>query len=154
MSWHVHLLGLEVCISIKSFDLKFNLYDTYTSRILSQLSDGVKAHFPVILTRMYACDISVISLLRSRTLGNSPSAFRNSLLEVHSEEWLRRQLVYLQDCKRHKDAILSFHQQVPIYEDVCPFPPFPTAAYVIFNIINGVHSFVLMFFQVVPSSTH
>ena len=98
-------------------------------RILSQLPDGVRAHLPVVLTRKYACDISVISLLRGRTLGNSPTAFRNDLQEVHSQEWLRRQLVYLQDCKHHRDSLLAFRQPVPQYEEAVAFPSFPTPRY-------------------------
>ncbi len=82
-----------------------------------------------MLTLKYACDIAVISLLRGRTLGNSPTAFRNDLQEVHSEEWLRRQLCYLQDCRRHQDTCINFHQQVPTYQEACPFPPFPTYRY-------------------------
>ena len=56
------------------------------TRMLSQLTDSIQTRFPAILTRKYACDLAVISLLRSRMLGNSPTALRNSLLEVHSAE--------------------------------------------------------------------
>ena len=45
-------------------------------RILDQLPSGVRHKFPVILTYKYACDSAVMSLLRSRTLGNSPSALQ------------------------------------------------------------------------------
>ena len=38
-------------------------------RILDQLSEGVHACFPVVLT--YACDWTVVASLRARTLGNS-----------------------------------------------------------------------------------
>ena len=38
--------------------------------MLNQLSE---ARFPVLLTHKYACDQSVVDLLRSRTLGNSPT---------------------------------------------------------------------------------
>ena len=72
------------------------------ARMLNQLTDSIRAQFPVILTRKYACDVSVTTLLRSRTLGNSPTALRNEILEVHSAEWLRKHLSYLSDCKRHK----------------------------------------------------
>lgn len=44
-------------------------YIAWDSRMLEQLADGVRAHFPAVLTRKYACDRSVITLLRSRTLG-------------------------------------------------------------------------------------
>ena len=69
--------------------------------MLSQLS-GVKARFPALLIHKYACDQSVIDLLRSRTLGNIPTALRNTLHELHSEEWLRGQLDFLTACHRHK----------------------------------------------------
>ena len=52
---------------------------SWDHRILCQLSDGVRARFPVLLTHKYACDKSVVALLRSRTLGNSPTALRNTL---------------------------------------------------------------------------
>ena len=57
--------------------------------MLAQLTDDVRAQFPVIVTEQYACDVSVTVLLRGRTLGNSPTALRNMIMEVHSEEWLK-----------------------------------------------------------------
>ena len=41
-------------------------------------TDGVRGRFPVLLTHKYACDMSVVALLRSCTLGNSPTALRNT----------------------------------------------------------------------------
>jgi hypothetical protein len=58
----------------------------WDKRTLDLLPDGVRNKFPVVLTHKYACDVSVISLLRSRTLGNSPSALQNNICELHSEE--------------------------------------------------------------------
>ena len=63
---------------------------SWDNRMLEQLSDGVRARFPVVLTWKYACDQSVVTLLHSRTLGNSSTLLRNQLEEVHSEEWFRR----------------------------------------------------------------
>ena len=40
------------------------------------------ALFPAILTHKHACDVAVVSLLRSRTLGNSPAALCNAVLEI------------------------------------------------------------------------
>ena len=91
--WHIYFMGFTVAYI---YLRRYALLHVLPFRILFQLPDGVRAHFPVILTRKYACDISVFSLLRGRTLGNSPNAFRNDLQEMHSEEWLRHQLVYLQ----------------------------------------------------------
>ena len=71
-------------------------------RILDQLPEGIRARFPVVLTYKYACDRAVIATLRARTLGNSPTAMRNSLQEAHSEAYLRRVTQYLHDCVRFK----------------------------------------------------
>ena len=72
--------------------------------LMSQLTDSIKAYFPAILTRKYGYDLSIIILLRGRTLGNSPIALRNGVLEVHSEYWLnsKKQLSYISDCERHR----------------------------------------------------
>ena len=48
-------------------------YIAWDCRMLEQLADGVRAHFPAVLTRKYACDRAVITLLRSRTLGKKGS---------------------------------------------------------------------------------
>ena len=39
--------------------------------------------------------MAVVSLLRSQTLGNSPTVLRNAVVEIHSEEWMRKQLRHL-----------------------------------------------------------
>lgn len=51
----------------------------YDSRLLRQLPDGIRARFPAVLTHKYACDQGVVAMLRSRTLGNSPSALQNNM---------------------------------------------------------------------------
>ncbi|KAK7907602.1 hypothetical protein WMY93_016214 [Mugilogobius chulae] len=51
--------------------------------------------FRLIITRMYACDIRVIRLLRDRTLGNSPARLVKQLKENHGEEWMSRMAHYL-----------------------------------------------------------
>jgi len=35
-------------------------------------------------------------------MGNSPAALRNAILELHTEEWLCKQLQYLDDCRRFR----------------------------------------------------
>ena len=95
---------------------------SWDNRMIAQLADGVRAYFPVTLTRKYACDQSVVTLLRARTLGNSPTALCHNLQELHSEEWLRKQLCYLTDCKRHREGPF---QQPATYKDPLSFPSFP-----------------------------
>ena len=99
-------------------------YISWDSRILGQLSDGVRARFPVLMTRKYACDQIVIALLHSRTLGNSPTALRNTLHEIQSEEWLRRQLDSLSCCLRHQKSMKALNLPIPDYPKPTPFPPF------------------------------
>ncbi len=103
------------------------MYIAWDGRMLDQLAAGVRAQFPATLTYRYACDNSIMSLLRARTLGNSPTALCNNLMEVHSEEWLRRQLGYLSDCVRHKIGLVRMGITPPEYAVVEPFPKFPTA---------------------------
>ena len=77
---------------------------SWDQRIISQLPDSARARFPAILTYKCACDMALVSLMRARTMGNrlSPTALRMNVLEVHSEEWLKKQLMYLGDCARAK----------------------------------------------------
>lgn len=85
-------------------------------RIMNQLVDAKKAHFPAVLTYKKACDRSVITMLRGRTLGNSSSTLRNGILEIHSEEWLRKSLMYLSDCKAHRLPIGMLVYIFKLYE--------------------------------------
>ncbi|KAJ7357858.1 hypothetical protein OS493_022676 [Desmophyllum pertusum] len=48
----------------------------WDARLLQQLSNDIRALFPVVLTYKYACDVSVVSLLRARSLGNSSTAIK------------------------------------------------------------------------------
>lgn len=75
---------------------------SWDTRMLTQLTTDVRSRFPAVLTRKYACDVAVVTLLRARTLGNSPTALCHNLQEVHSEQWMRKQLSYLGDCERHR----------------------------------------------------
>ena len=66
---------------------------SWDSRILRQLTTvDVRSRFSAVLTRKYGCDMAVVGLLRARTLGNTSTALCHNLLEVHSEEWMRKQL--------------------------------------------------------------
>ena len=112
--------------------------------MLQQLTVDVRSHFPAVLTRKYGCDMAVVGLLRARTLGNSPTALCHNLHEVHSEEWMRKQLSYLGDCERQryiqvvmfmcKSICFKFYRRrashllgitVTKYEEPTPFPQFP-----------------------------
>ena len=115
-------------------------YISWDSRILGQLSDGVRARFPVLMTRKYACNQNVIALLRSRTLGNSPTALRITLHDIQSEEWLRRQLDYLSCCLRHQKGMKALNIPIPDYPKPTPFPPFPTAKWLLAAYIRDVWS--------------
>ena len=69
----------------------------HLASIMNQLRDRIQAYFPAILTRKYACDLSIIGLQRRRTVGNSLMALRNGILEVHSGEWLKKQPDYMNE---------------------------------------------------------
>ena len=94
-------------------------------RLLNQLSDGQHSKFIVLLTRRYACDQSVVSLLRARTIGNSSTAVANNIHELHTNEWLLRHTAFLSDCERHKRSLQSFNQPVREYDEATLPPKFP-----------------------------
>ena len=108
--------------------------------MLKQHTAGVTAHFPVIIKK-YACDKAVVSLLHSRTLGNSPTALRNTLLELHSEEWMKKELVFLEDCERHKRGLAAVGAVPVQYREA--FSEFPTPRLVKFeNTLRNISLFV------------
>ena len=99
-------------------------YIAWDQRILDQLPEGVRARFPVVLTRKYACDSGVISFLHARTLGNSPTAMRHNLQELHSESYLRRVVQYLHDSDRYRSQLQKLHlpvPEVPVLPAMAPF---------------------------------
>ena len=51
--------------------------------LLSQLTESQVSLFSAIQTYHLACNKAVVSLLRGRTLGNSPTALRIAVYEVH-----------------------------------------------------------------------
>lgn len=110
----------------------------YDRRMMAQMNDGMKCLFPVLLTWKYACDRSVVSLLRARTLGNTPTALQNNLKELHSEEWLRKQLVYLTDCQRHRRCVDSMKLLVPTYHEAEPFKSLPGPKWFLTSYVRDV----------------
>ena len=108
--------------------------------MLEQLSDGVRARFPVVLTYKYACDRAIVSLLRARTFGNSPTAVSHNLQELHSDEWLRKQLCYLSDCQRHRSGLQDMRLPVPEYPEAAPLPRFPTPKWFLSVYVRDVWS--------------
>jgi len=65
--------------------------------------------FPAIITKKYTCDMAVIDVaMRGRTLGNSSTALWDRILEQHTEEWMKKQLVYYGECQLYRFAILLF----------------------------------------------
>ena len=112
----------------------------WDKRILDQLPSGVRHRFPVILTYKYACDSAVMSLLRSRTLGNSPGALQNSICELHSEEWMRKCIAYLSACKQHKAAAETFRQPPVEYQKEQQLTNLPSARWFLACYVRDVYN--------------
>ena len=68
----------------------------WDNRLLDQLPYAMQCKFPAALTYKYAVDKSLLTLLRSRTLGNSPSAIQASISELYSENWIQRGTMHMQ----------------------------------------------------------
>ena len=69
--------------------------------ILNQLSELYLQQFPAVLAYKLGCNRNVFALLRGRTLGNSPTALSNAILELLTDEWPCNQLCYLDECRRY-----------------------------------------------------
>ena len=76
----------------------------WDARLLEQLPASIRNLFSVIMTYKFACDRSVVNLMRSRTAGNSATALCNNVRELHSEEWLWKSDYYVSACERHMDS--------------------------------------------------
>ena len=75
----------------------------WDQRLLETLPYATKCQFPACLTYKFALDKSLLTMLRSRSIGNSSTAIQKTINEVHSERYLRNAAMYLQDCKRYQE---------------------------------------------------
>ena len=116
------------------------MYITWDSRILGQLSDGVRARFPLLMTRKYACDQSDIALLHSRTLGNSPTALCITMKSRARSGCMHRQLDYLGCCLRYQKGMKALNPPIPDYPKPTRFPPFLTAKWFLAAYVQEVWS--------------
>jgi len=112
----------------------------WDNHLLDQLPFAIRNEFPALLTYRYACDRSVITFLKSRTLGNSPHALHNSLLELHSEKWMAQNLQYLNDCRRHQSGMNLVKKQPPKYTEAESFKVLPTSRWLLLQVMFGVGS--------------
>ena len=98
----------------------------WSSHLLNQLDPAHRGQFPAILTSQLALDKKVVTLMKPRTAGNSSSYLRQSLEEIHSEEWGRRALQYLSDCELHKRGS-RLVTTVTVYRPPPAYRPVPLA---------------------------
>ncbi|XP_038842219.1 uncharacterized protein LOC120041349 [Salvelinus namaycush] len=68
--------------------------------LVSQLDARHRCQFPAILTYKLSCDLRVVRMLRSRSLGNSASQTYSKLCDSHSESWMRSGIRYLGECEQ------------------------------------------------------
>ena len=110
-------------------------------RVIQQLSHEIQVLFPVVPTYKYACDVSVISLLRARSLGNSSTLVQKKISELHSEEWMRRSIAYLSSCQRQKNAPVP-HRIVPddyAFQTVSPMKNIPSPKWFLACYVRDVY---------------
>ncbi|XP_065905191.1 uncharacterized protein [Dysidea avara] len=99
---HYYLTTEELQCNNKPCEKTFLGWD---ERLLSQLSTRRISQFPAILTKKRACDVSVVACLRDRTLGNSSTALYNRVQEQHTEEWMKRAVMYYADCEEYSKGM-------------------------------------------------
>ena len=80
-SWDNSYLPINTSVAITMFVIEF---------WISCLSHTCSSFLLYLLTYKLRCDRNVAALLRERIPGNSPTALRNVLLKLHTDEWLRK----------------------------------------------------------------
>ena len=105
----------------------------WNPKTLNQLSFAIRIKFPAILTHKYTSDVSIIFLLKSRTIGNSHFALQNNLREIFFTEYLFKSL-------KHKSGLQKFQQQPPVYKIVESFKNVPTYKWFIYAYVKDVCS--------------
>ena len=115
-------------------------YIAWDRRLLQQLPVDVVSRFPVVLTYKYACEVSVVSMLRARSLGNSSTALQKKIKELHSEDWMRKTISYLANCKRHKVTHAQFNMPPVHYPQEKPMKSIPSAKWFLACYVRDVHS--------------
>ena len=85
----------------------------------------MRVMFPALLTSQYACDVAVVSLLKSWTFGNSSNSLKNTILEMHSEYWVKRNMDYLSDYQKHQSAHGMMNSAPCTYEKTYVFRVLP-----------------------------
>ena len=88
--------------------------------VLCQLSEAHRLMFPAVATAHGTLDRKVLTMLKIRTLGNSSNALHHSLMELHTETWMRQCIHYLTDCLQHKNGISGHLEGSPEYAAVPP----------------------------------
>ena len=94
-------------------------FQTWDNRLISQLADHVAARFPCLLTYKFACDKSVIIMMRSRHIGNSAASIMKMIEENHTESYLKLQLQYMGDYKSYQKGL----SEMKIASKTCIPPP-------------------------------
>lgn len=106
---------------------------SWNPEVMAQLDVAKRDTFPCVLTYRLAADMSVVRMLRSRGLGNSPNQLYNILREQHGEAWLAKVMQYMSsilDYTRGKEGVRQYllheePQQPP------PQIPLPTSAWLL-----------------------
>ena len=118
------------CICGKSFQ-------SWDSRLLSQLPYGTQLKFPAVLTYKYAVDKNLLIDLRARTLGNSPTSIHTLINLKHSDSYIKRSVMYLEDVKRHQAALKIHCCPAVTYSEVPPMTPVPTPKWFLLSLIHN-----------------
>lgn len=114
------------------------------SRVVQQLPLDLRSRFPAVLTHKFACDKAVVAIMRSRTVGNSPTALCHTISEGHSTEWMNRSISYLSDCKRRNDGRKALGLPISETKQMPPFRLLPTPRWFLAVYIRDVLSRLAM----------
>jgi hypothetical protein len=66
-------------------------YPAWSNDILNQLSPGMRALFPCLLSHHLGMDWKVVEMMRSRSAGNTPTDLREKLRELYFKDHRRKE---------------------------------------------------------------
>ena len=113
------------------------LYWNNLKNVIRKVCLYIQLMRPLLIGR-YACDLSVLRLLRQRGLGNSSTRLYKQLTEQHSEFWHQQVLHYLTDCQGFKKANASRLVTSPAFQDPPTLQAVPKPAWLLTVYCNEV----------------
>ena len=103
------------------------------------MASHVAARFLCVLTYKFACDKSVVVLMRSRTVGNSAASVMKKIEENHEDESLNAHVRYLGDYESYRTGKRRLQLDIRPCETPPPVPMLASRQWLLATYVKDVH---------------